>query len=268
MDLGITDASTGSPSLEIRLLGALTLAINCCAVSPPDRARVRSLIEVLALRHPTPVTRDVLIDFLWPEMDESSGRNNLHVTVFAARRALAPLPGGGIRYDRCRGHYRLDPSLAISVDVEDFRQLVQNARVREVAGDLKAAVDSYCRADSLYVGDLLADQPYADAFLTERRGLREMWLGSLDRMAGLLERLGRPVEARWVAERTLEIEPLDERAAERQIRLLVEHGQVARALGTLREFERRLYAELGIRLSGGLASLVTELDRSLGLATT
>ena len=94
-----------------------------------------------------------------------------------------------------------------------------------------------------------------------------MWLSSLDRLAGLLERLGCSAEARWIAERALEAEPLDERAAERRIRLLVEHGYIARALSALREFEHRLSTELGVRLSGNLATLASELDRLHGVAT-
>src|SRR5262249_32214371 len=70
--------------------GPLRLRVDGAAVPPPElrRSRVRELLAVLAVRQS--VTRDRLMDLLWPDLGPDDAAANLRVTLSYLRRALEP----------------------------------------------------------------------------------------------------------------------------------------------------------------------------------
>jgi DNA-binding SARP family transcriptional activator len=60
-----------------------------------EKKRVRALVGVLAAHARDPLSRDAVIDLLWPEADGDSAINNLNQTVFQLRRYLDPHYRGG-----------------------------------------------------------------------------------------------------------------------------------------------------------------------------
>jgi DNA-binding SARP family transcriptional activator/tetratricopeptide (TPR) repeat protein len=60
-----------------------------------EKKRVRALVGVLAAHARDPLSRDAVIDLLWPEADGDSAINNLNQTVFQLRRYLDPQYRGG-----------------------------------------------------------------------------------------------------------------------------------------------------------------------------
>src|SRR4051812_26159546 len=82
--------------LRLRLLGGFMVAVGGQAV---DHAvwrvqKAQSIVKLLALAPGHRLTRDQLLDLLWPDLDPAAAANNLHRTLYAARRALASIGAG------------------------------------------------------------------------------------------------------------------------------------------------------------------------------
>ena len=83
----------GDGKLKIHLLGTT-------AVTRPEgtqvegelwrRIKVRALLAYLALQQDRPISRDILIELLWPELDYNAALRNLNTTVYNLRKSLEP----------------------------------------------------------------------------------------------------------------------------------------------------------------------------------
>lgn len=82
------------------------------------------------------------------------------------------------------GGYRID-ARSILVDVVEFESACKAGAAEEARDAREAAIESYGRAASLYRGDFLADDRYADRALEERERLRALSLDALERLAAL-----------------------------------------------------------------------------------
>jgi DNA-binding SARP family transcriptional activator len=146
--------------------------------------RGRSLFKYLVThRDPWP-RREVLMDVFWPEAAPAAARNSLNVAVHGLRRAFrASASGPVVALDG--GAYRLDPTVRLWLDVDEFELHAADGRRLETAGDLPGAVAAYERANALYQGDFLADDPYEDWPALAREQLLLTYQDVLDRLGGL-----------------------------------------------------------------------------------
>jgi DNA-binding SARP family transcriptional activator len=78
--------------LVIQLLGAFRVSVGARAIDERQwtSRRARSLVRLLALASHHRLYREQVINRLWPHMDPEDGANNLHKTLFMARRILEP----------------------------------------------------------------------------------------------------------------------------------------------------------------------------------
>ena len=53
-----------------------------------SKRRTRSLLALLAAHVSTPMSRDVILDALWPEADPAAAINSLNQTLFQLRRVI------------------------------------------------------------------------------------------------------------------------------------------------------------------------------------
>src|SRR4029079_1057866 len=186
---GTDNQRTMSSRLDLRLLGEFRAEIDGRLV-PPDawrQGRAASLVKLLALSARDRLTRERVIEALWPGMAPEAGGTNVRKAVHFARRALGGEEAIAVR----AGLVELWPLGEVSTDVERFS-----------AASLHAStfrdVDAYRQAAALYPDDLLPDD-VEESWLDNRRGgLRAAHLAVL-RGAGM-----------WAA--ILDIDPTDEEA--------------------------------------------------------
>src|SRR5262245_19580212 len=96
--------STGEPQFGV--LGPLLIEIDGRPVAPPGSPVVRGLLGVLLLSGGRPVTTEQLIDSVWADRAERTGRGPVQAAVSRLRDWLSRLDGcpPTIEYD---GGYRL-----------------------------------------------------------------------------------------------------------------------------------------------------------------
>ena len=155
-------ARTGrnSPGVTVALLGGFKAAVDGRSV--PDRAwrlkKARELVKLLALAPGHRLHREQAMDVLWQDRDPAAAANNLHQTVYAARRALAP-EAIQVRDEMLQ--------LVAEVDVDRLKDAAAQAlRTNSVA--------AYRAALTLYAGELLPENRYDDWVEGHRDELAEL----------------------------------------------------------------------------------------------
>lgn len=166
------------------LLGQFQVLINEMPVTAWSGGRGRSLFQYLLAHHNRPRTREELMAVFWPDTAEKSARNNLNVAVHALRQAVRAVTDASIIL-YSGGAYRLDPSIALWLDVDAFEHELENARRYQAAGDLPATIHALETAANLYQDDFLSSDPYEEWTLQTRERLRLSYMDTLDHLSQL-----------------------------------------------------------------------------------
>ena len=186
--------------VTVAVLGPLVVHHGDVAVEPVElrRCRVRELLQLLVLERS--VTRDRLVDLLWPNLDASAGARNLRVTLTHLRRLLEPDRAASeacfcVRSDLERVWLHRAPALV--VDLWQLRSRLARARAARDAGDQVTAGIQLAAAKALWRGPALADLeriPDLDAAVAEVDALRLtvlLELGELRLRTGRADGAGR-----------------------------------------------------------------------------
>ena len=209
--------------MDLRLLGEFRAVVGGRPV-PPDawrQGRAASLVKLLALSNRHRLSRERVIEALWPEASPEAGATNVRKAVHFARRAL----GGEGAIAVQGGSVELWPAGPIEIDVDRFEAASARARSTRDA-------EAFRRAVEVYTGDLLPDDTSEVWCEDRRRSLRDAYLDDL-RAAGLWDRL-------------LEVDPTDEQAHRELMRAHLEAGNRQAAIRQFERLREVLRDELGV----------------------
>jgi DNA-binding SARP family transcriptional activator len=233
-------------TLSARFLGSFDLAIDGRRVPLGSSRRTRALLAYLVDRRAQPVPKEALMDVFWPDADPDSARNNMHVALCAARKALARAWSGTV-IERRGDIYQLSSDLTVWTDVDEFGRRVALAAAAAARGDVQGAITECETALSLYGGDFLADDPYLDWAIERREQQRLLAVGCADQLSELHLRRGDLHRAVVTSTQVLREEPCHEQVARR---LMVAYARLGQPHLALRQYER----------------IVDVLDREIGVA--
>lgn len=233
--------------IEVRTFGAVELRRDGNEVrsvlSQPKRLAL--LIHILLGSPSGYINRDALLARFWPDSDDDRARNSLRQALHYLRRSLGEDAVEG------RGDEIGCPDAVVSCDARDFVRALQGGRLRD--------------ALELYRGDFLPaffveDAPEVESWIEEQRAwYRRQAFQAAGALADSRTGEGDTGEALGYARQACAIEPLDEAAARRLIRLLGEAGETAAALAAYDEFEARLRREHEIEPSPETRALVASI---------
>lgn len=151
-----------APRLFVRSFG--TLSIHRGAWTGPaiaiERKRTRTLLGLLVAYSGSTLTRDMVLDLMWPDADPGAAVNSLNQTVFQLRRAIDPdyRDGESAAYVISTVDVvQFNPELVVS-DLQQFRNL---ARRFEDSPQGQRSVDA-TELVTLIRGEFLAELKYED----------------------------------------------------------------------------------------------------------
>jgi DNA-binding SARP family transcriptional activator len=234
--------SDGDP-VHIGLLGSFRVTVGETPVATdawPAR-RAAELVQLLALARGHRLTRDQVIEALWPRLDPEAGGANLRKAAHYARKALSDPDAVVLR----GGQVLLFPSRPVATDVDDF-----DARARAALADDDAK--ACAAATTVYGGALLPEALYEQWTQTPRERLQSRYLD-------LLRRSGQ-----W--ELLVEAEPTDEPAYRALMRREMAAGSPPGAIRWYGRLRTALRRELGILPSAETAGLYDECVAGLAAA--
>ena len=217
----------GDGVTRIQTLGGFAVVVDGDEVplSAWGSRRARQLCKRLVAAGGQPVSRDQLIDLLWPdavEFDRLGAR--LSVQLSTVRRVL----GRGVIADR--DSVRIDVS-EVQVDVVDLHAAAK-------AGDLQ-------RVTELYRGEFLPVDIYEDWAVPERERARSAFALAAHELAFTASASGDHDRAAALARRILAADPFDEDAHRRLITALLAAGHAGAARQAHVSYARRM-DELGV----------------------
>jgi DNA-binding SARP family transcriptional activator len=220
------------------VLGPLLIEADGEPVPPPGSAVVRGLLGVLLLAGGRPLTTEQLIDLVWADRAERTGRGSVQAAVSRLRDWLSRLPGDTppIEYDGAG--YRLAVP-AETVDLGRFRDLVSRAG----KGDAATRCELLDSALALRRGPALTDLDRAGALGREvEEGVRRAAVA----FAEAAIEAGRPGSAVARLSALAEEHPLDEPLQASLIELLSVDGRPADALRHYQKVRERINDEIGV----------------------
>ncbi len=233
---GADEAASGPthPFLEIRCFGSFELYRQGKLVTPDmiQRQGAITLLKILLFHRGRRVPRDLLVEYLWPEADPKAAANRLYVLVHTLRQAVEPSPRKRpwvfIRSDE--DHYYFNCDAPYRYDIEEFETCIKLGARLERDGNGVHTIDAYEKAVSLYRGDFLEDEPYAEWCWEERERLREAYLGLLSKLAALHADQGALETSIRYYRQTLTVDPLREQNHQGLMRVFLAAGRRAEAV--------------------------------------
>lgn len=245
--------------VEIDLLGLFRLARAGETVPPTafGGRQARLLLRVLTVVRGTLVTREALIEVLWPHSSPSDTHANLNVLTCRVRRAL----GDPSLIETAAGGYMLRGGPDVSVDAERFETAVGAAVAAWQRADAPATLHEVGAALELWRGDPLPE----DAFAAWAASHRERWAraraDALELGAAAALAAHEYLRAVRYAREAARSDPLREPARVLLARSLAASGDRATALCEIEQLRRDLAGELGIDLGAEAQDLRLRLVR-------
>jgi len=179
----IPDPVTDQPCLQVRFFGHFEMHCNGEPVGLGRNGKALGIFKYLLAHRDRQVSRDHLMEWLWPESSLKKARSSLNVAVCTLRRLLSNCSAGLQNYILFEdGYYRLCPTVWVVTDVEEFDLLYEQGCRLEKINRIEGVAE-YERAIQLYQGEYLLEHLYEDWTMVERERLSNAYVDMLERLA-------------------------------------------------------------------------------------
>jgi DNA-binding SARP family transcriptional activator len=221
-----------------------------------QREKARQLLQLLITRRGQWLSRDQIVDLLWPDLPAENAARDFKVALNALNHALEPrrlhnlLPYFIIRKANT---YGINPQAMLVTDIDIFNNLATSSDVSDLQ-----------RAITLYEEDFLPDCLYSDWCSTERHAYRQKLLAVTERLAQLHLHAQRWEAAIEVCQAALRRDQCWEPAYAQMIQAYIAQGETAQALAVYQRCEAVLWDELAVTPSDE----IQKLRRSIGKLPT
>ncbi|MBV6458938.1 MAG: hypothetical protein HONBIEJF_02077 [Fimbriimonadaceae bacterium] len=233
---------------RVELFGNLRLFLSGRPM-PIKSQRLGSLLGLMALELPARLPRSHVIEILWPESLPESGRNSLSVAVHGLRQLLEPTKEDqGTILVAESTDIGLNP-LAVSTDVQDFQQAIAEGRLGE--------------AIALYRPNL-AQGHHLDALHDAQAKYHLVAIKAYEELVKSLREAKKVREAIVVNTQLIALDPFNERAHIRAIKLNLESGNRNSALEAYEVFRRMLKTNCGAEPDPTVDALVRDIAPAFG----
>jgi DNA-binding SARP family transcriptional activator/Tfp pilus assembly protein PilF len=172
----------------------------------------REILWMLIAARGRPLTRETLMDRLWPDDELSKASNRLSVALSTIRKILDPTGEASVDHIVSdRDSVRINRE-TVTVDVEQFLEEASKGRRLLATGDREQGLAMLRAAEEIYVGEFLEEEPYADWAVSLREEARSEFLSIADTLARAASEDGEHDAAARRYLRMLERDPFNEPA--------------------------------------------------------
>ena len=243
-------------SLQIRLLGEFSVAIDGEFVNGLNSARIQSLLAYLLLNRAVPQSRQQLAFLFWPDTSDRQAQTNLRQLLHTLRGRL-PAVAGALLVDERTIRWHADA--ALHLDVAEFEAALARAKQTARNERLKALEE----AVAVYRGALVPDC-YDDWIQAERERLAQQHLAALEQCVLLNEERREYGQAISWARQLLTADPLHEATYRRLMRLYALNNDRVAAMRIYHTCVSMLEQELDVRPSAATREIYERLLNTPG----
>jgi predicted ATPase/DNA-binding winged helix-turn-helix (wHTH) protein len=257
------DGLLGMAVLRIQTLGEFQAWRQREILTLPTK-KCKALLQILLIEPGRLVPTDQLIESLWPTLPPRKALNNLWVTVSQLRRVLQPdsPPRSRSDYIHKQGEgYRFNSESNYWLDVHEFTKHLIDA---QSAANLADRIASLEQARTLYQGDYLEDEPYAEWAQFPRTQWRRRYEQLLSNLAEANRREGNFQKAITHCHEILTLDNANENTYRLLMRCHASLGERATALKVYEEAVHVLKDEIGVNPMPETAELARQIRLSEG----
>jgi DNA-binding SARP family transcriptional activator len=255
----LPSASVGTPKrLVVRLFGDFEVFKEDQRIDGEalQRSRVRSLMVHLVLNMGCGISRDTLLERIWPHKDASHAKGNFHATWSRLNRLLSPDVKPNPYLTNSQGLCRLEPTL-VSSDIHEFERLSKTFLFEQ--GSVEQRIEAIYQLEQLYRGDILAGY-WVDSYVhAAQLRYRSILVDVMLEASKFFSREGNDTNAVWFARKAYDADPTREDVYRVLMAMQSRAGQRTNALKTYFDCRRVLGEELGILPSQTTTALYQEL---------
>ena len=258
-----SNAHSPSPTLEVYCLGKFELHVGWNKVENWYNSKAKNLLKYIICQRRKPVSKDVLLELLWPDCEPHQANNSLRVTVHSLRKTLSAARDEKDEFTWIifeDGMYMINPGVELWIDFEQFEYHWRTARRLEQEGKLTEAIAEHEAADTLYKGDFLQENLYDDWTLLKRESLKNTYLTILTKLADYALQRSDYEACVIYCQNILSSECCREDAYQRLIQCYSRLGRRMEALKWYRLCEKIMKAELNIPTSPETVLLYRKLS--------
>lgn len=198
--------------LQAHLFGAFRVYQSDQLIHAWPNGKSQLLMKYMLLHRHYPIPKERLMALFWPELELSSARNNLNVTIYSLRQIL-PKPYAEFSHILFKQDcYYLNPLLDIWTDVEAFDDHLASAKKLQHHKQQEEAIAQYALASSLYKGDILPEERYDDWVVTLRQHYQSAYLEVLYTLLHHFSHVGEYKNCIDMAQKILVVDCCDEYA--------------------------------------------------------
>ncbi|MCX7569739.1 response regulator [Tumebacillus sp. DT12] len=202
-------------------------------------AKAQELFAYLLHRRGEVVRKGVLMEMLWPELDEKRAMKQLYATIYQVRQCLTKMKiDVTIRNSSIQEGYVLD-AFNVRLDTEEWERAVKLA---------ESGSEEMARLVRQYEGDYLQEHGYLWAE-QERERLRRLWMEEARAVAQVYAQTdGMQAEAADLYERVQAVDPYEEEDGLTLLRLYEAAGRIDKVQECYHRLEHAFEQELGVEM--------------------
>lgn len=172
--------------LEIRCLDGFQVSSDGIRVERWESIKAKSLFQFLMTKPRKSLSKEMLMEALWPDCDPKVSGNNLKAAMHDLRQTFSNLFNMEQSFPYIvftQGTYQINPEILLWLDVEQFELHYERGRLLQMEGKQNEAMREFKLAEELYKNDYLADDPYEEFTLLRREALQDVYLNILSKLA-------------------------------------------------------------------------------------
>lgn len=236
------------PHISIKTMGQFKVLIDNKEIPAAswDGNKPKMLLKSIICRNGRHVSKEKLIDDIWPDATPRAGEKNFKVNLHRLRKVIEPVFNKNVGYSVIQlesGQVSLDPAL-VSVDIFEFIDLESKGRVCLAREEISLAMAYLKKAEALYKGDFLSEDPYEDWISLKRQQLSADYIDILMTLARLHEEMGTPQLAIGYLKKIIATDQLHEEAHQNLMIVYADMGMKKTAENVYKEWYRTIRQEL------------------------
>jgi two-component SAPR family response regulator len=237
-----------TPRLRIETLGGLKIYRGDSLIEEKewDRKQPKQLLMALLAHRGNRVSKEILIDDLWPDEKPGIAEKNFKTTLQRLRKSLEPIlhrDFGSSYIHLHEGYVFLDQELCEG-DVDQFFSLIKEAESEENSGKTREALLGYQAAAELYKGDFLPEEIHLPLVDMKREEVKQKYIDLLIKMGQLHEKQGASRKAIECHKKAIQTDPLLEESYQRLMTLYSNKRMYNEALKTYEVCKKALKKDL------------------------
>ena len=239
------DNLKGRTNLRIQVLGQFQVWYQLELLEWPTQ-KSKALFQILLVEPGKLIPTDQLMEHLWPDLDPRKAKNNLWVSISQLRRVLEPDLPARTRstYIHKQGEgYRFNSNSDYWLDCEAF---ATHLTTSQSAPDSNKSIEALEEARTLYLGDYMEDEPYAEWVQRPRTQWRRRYEQLLINLAEIHGQNGNFQQAIAYCNRLIFMDKTNEIAIRLLMRCHTSMGDRGAALKVYSQAVQALQDEIGV----------------------